>query len=91
MNEILLSSNDPTVIGNLIFPLARIYHGIFKNYQNWKTRTSKPIYVVAILEDEEIKDIKNLKGKTAYFSFSIFMRGFSIEKHARAKFNSVKK
>jgi hypothetical protein len=71
--------------------MARIFNGIKKTYQTNRNKKARTLYVIAELSSEEKKLIMEMNGKEACFSFSVFMKGFSVESYARKQFNKIKK
>jgi len=76
INYIIQNSKDPKVIGNLLFPLARIHNGIKKAYNEQKPH-KKDIYIVLTLNELEIKTLNTIRKKDICFSFASFIRGFT--------------
>jgi hypothetical protein len=79
LNQILLKSNDPRDIAHIAFPIAAIFRGISRAYLSLRSKIHNPIYIVAMLEKDEMDLINSMKNKNCCFAFPIFMRGFTGE------------
>jgi hypothetical protein len=77
LNQILLKSKDPKDIAHIAFPIAAIFRGISNAYLSVKSKKPAPIFIVAVLDDDEMSLIKSMKDKNCGFAFPIFMRGFT--------------
>ena len=90
LNQILLKSKDPKDIAHIAFPIAAIFKGISNNYLTDKPKRSGPIYIVALLDGDEMNLIKSMNNKNCGFAFPIFMRGFTDDKMAHKQIKKVK-
>ena len=54
----MLSTNSPQLIGNITSPLYRLFKGIKQHYSDSSFNNSKPVYIVAVLEQAEAKKIE---------------------------------
>lgn len=79
LNNILLKSEDPKDIAHVAFPIAAIYQGIYRAYLTTRSKKREPVYIVAVLDSEEMDMVGSMKGRNCCFAFPTFMRGFTVE------------
>lgn len=77
INKIPLFSKDPKDIGHLIFPLTVLHKSIKGDFDRKNTKFNKTLYVIAPLDSTEEGYMKLICNKDAYFSYSVFMKGFT--------------